>query len=1293
MSNAGQAVLSIGGAVVGFIVGGPAGAAWGYQIGSVAGQALFPTDLGTVYGPRLNDLAVQQSTVGAPIPVLWGTFAFSGNLIWSSGIIEKVTKKKQGGKGGPTQTVKTYSYSVNCAIGICEGVLSAVDKVWADAKLIYDLSPMRDTESQDEYDERIEASGKFIEQVQFYYGTEDQMPDPTIEAYEGEGNVQGFRGLAYMVITGFQLEDYGNRIPTFRVEARRCFESEEGLGVLWKSNTEVRAGTDGKSNDAELTFPTTAGSLYWIPGVLYAETQVNNAGAPGFAVAYDLPGGVQLVNSKEGRQGSFASPSSTSSGASNEFRAASQFSDAYGTVVYGGGVAGLVHRYFTDIIFRANDDDVFSVKWGGSDNTASGEMGLTNDSRISVRELHAMRGWGASFLAADTEGGDSLTPQPIDGLVAPLDAGGVYLVRGTLFLRMSEVNDAKIGLNVYNGSVARAGGICTSYTPVFSDSDTVVHSTAGGNEVGGSLTPDNLQGLRTRSLAGEGDFDDKWTFYEFETVIEISDDAAGGDLKVILSKANVTAVSRTPELLAGSSFVWRKLNGVLSNDVKWVQKQVDESRTDRTAPLEDDAELFLDLDAGQDYWIDALIVVYTRYDYGNRVMCALDYSGTAERYEAKMDKHWTTYQTGWAKGYYEASFHNPSGLGDEVQTASEYDTSNSSLRGTVRWRGWIRTTTAGRLSIKWRRSSNSDSGPAVKVFAGSFLIAHDLNMPLGVGDCTVTVGDIVDDVCNRCGLSDSQIDVSELTEEIDGYVIGKVTSGRSVIEPLRSFSFFDCVESGTQLKWPKRGKAAVATLIESDLAAFVEGSTKPPMMKTERKQPIELPRRLRIHYAQKDQNYEMGEQSASRLTAGSEEVRDIELPIAMSASKAAKIADVLLYDLWVSQNTHSFTTDHTFLRLESADAVIAPIDGRNERLRILDIDLMLPGLLTINATRDDDGVYVSYAIGSAPAYAGTGGGSVATPGEADLLLLDLPLLRDEDDDAGYYAAVDAVGSTAYGGAVLYRSPDGGITYDDQATLLLEASTGTLVDALPAGPTTVVDWENTLTITSDEEFESIAFASLLAGLNSAAIGADGRWEIIQFMEATFIESPESWELRGLLRGRRGTEWAVGTSQVGDRFVLLDSALERVSSSIASIGLSRKHKVVLQGEIIEDSDEVDFATDAVALMPFSPVDAQGEYDMSGDLTITWKRRGRIGQELPSGTDIPLSEESEEYEIDIIDESASPDTVVRTISTTDESATYTFAQQTTDFGTSIPAQFLIRIYQLSAAVGRGYPLETYV
>jgi hypothetical protein len=550
----------------------------------------------------------------------------------------------------------------------------------------------------------------------------------------------------------------------------------------------------------------------------------------------------------------------------------------------------------------------------------------------------------------------------------------------------------------------------------------------------------------------------------------------------------------------------------------------------------------------------------------------------------------------------------------------------------------------------------------------------------------ITLGQIVSDICLRVGLTAEQIDVSDLTECVDGYVITRVMSARDAISPLRSYGWFDCVESDGILKWPTRGKAGLFDFTADDLAAHIAGDSRPSSAEIDRQQEVELPRRLRVHYAQTLQNYEPGEQSASRLTAGDVEVRDMEVAVAMSDTKGARIADVVLYDLWVSRNRIRAIVDHSWLDLEPADAGTMPLDGRQERVRITNIDHSLPGLLRLDLVRDDDGVYQSYALGAPAAYAGTGGASIPTPGTAELVLLDLPLLRDADNDAGYYAAVHSIGGTNWAGAALYRSPDGGSTYEEVAVTSEEASVGRLVSALDAGPTTIIDEGNELFVDMDSgELESVSEASLLAGLNAAAIGADGRWEIIQFRDAVISGSPNSWQLTGLLRGRRGTEWAVGTSQAGDKFVLLDSALMRVPMNIAAIGVERPHKGVLVGTSLEATSAADFTGNAVALEPFAPVSVEGAWS-GGDLVITWLRRGRIGQELPSGSDIPLSEETEAYEVDILDGL----TVVRTLSSSTPTATYTAAQMAADFGSPTPASIDVRIYQLSAVVGRGYAAE---
>src|SRR4029453_3454567 len=63
----------------------------------------------------------------------------------------------------------------------------------------------------------------------------------------------------------------------------------------------------------------------------------------------------------------------------------------------------------------------------------------------------------------------------------------------------------------------------------------------------------------------------------------------------------------------------------------------------------------------------------------------------------------------------------------------------------------------------------------------------------------------------------------------------------------------------------------------------------------------------------------------------------------------------------------------------------------------------------------------------------------------------------------------------------------------------------------------------------------------------------------------------------------------------------------------------------------------------LIPLSPVHVRRACS-AGDLTITWKRRPRIGGDSWDSVEVPLGEDSERYEIDILDGSD----VLRTLST---------------------------------------------
>ena len=89
--------------------------------------------------------------------------------------------------------------------------------------------------------------------------------------------------------------------------------------------------------------------------------------------------------------------------------------------------------------------------------------------------------------------------------------------------------------------------------------------------------------------------------------------------------------------------------------------------------------------------------------------------------------------------------------------------------------------------------------------------------------------------------------------------------------------------------------------------------------------------------------------------------------------------------------------------------------------------------------------------------------------------------------------------------------------------------------------------------------------------------------------------------------------------------------------------------------------------------------------GDLTIRWARRSRsLAADSRNAGDVPLAEDSEAYEVEILDGA----TRRRTLQVATTSALYTAGQQTTDWGAPLgPGSNLdIRVFQLWALIGRG-------
>src|SRR5690606_8687256 len=117
----------------------------------------------------------------------------------------------------------------------------------------------------------------------------------------------------------------------------------------------------------------------------------------------------------------------------------------------------------------------------------------------------------------------------------------------------------------------------------------------------------------------------------------------------------------------------------------------------------------------------------------------------------------------------------------------------------------------------------------------------------------------------------------------------------------------------------------------------------------------------------------------------------------------------------------------------------------------------------------------------------------------------------------------------------------------------------------------------IVIFNNEDLYSATEANVLNGSNAALLGDDDRWEVIQWKTATLTDSTSNiYRLSGLLRGRRGTDWAIDEHVIGDRFILLQEnySIQRKDFGSSDIGSARLYKAVTRMNTVQSAIEYSF-----------------------------------------------------------------------------------------------------------------------
>lgn len=557
-----------------------------------------------------------------------------------------------------------------------------------------------------------------------------------------------------------------------------------------------------------------------------------------------------------------------------------------------------------------------------------------------------------------------------------------------------------------------------------------------------------------------------------------------------------------------------------------------------------------------------------------------------------------------------------------------------------------------------------------------------------LSEAPVILSDIVGAEVGLSGLVTAlDIDASGLTQSVRGYRVAQIGAIRGALEPLQAAWPFDAIQAGYQLAFRPRGGGTVATIPADQLDARSAGDAPGTQLTIAREMDTQIPRRVVVRYLDTAREYDISEQAGERLSTDSIHLREVELPIVLTATEAAGMAEVLLYLYWLERRDVSFRLPPAYRYLEPADVITVTGEWGQYELRLTTVHLMSDGRIECQARYNAAAIYTPTAQGEEGASVGK---PIALAGPSYYALLDIPLLRNQDDAPGFPAAMAGY-TSGWPGGILFRSPDDGQTWTALQGFDGPATLGFARTALAAGRTDIIDAASVLQVDMlAGALESVTELAMLSGANYFALGADGRWEIIAARTCE-LQPDGSYILRDFLRGRFGTEWAMTTHQAGDVLVLLtDPDLAWIGMDADAIGLARDYRGITSGRTIDTDQDRAFTYRAVNLEPLSPVYLNGSrHPTTGDWSLSWIRRGRVSPAWRNSVDVPLGEASEAYEVEIYD-GAGYATVKRTLSVTAASASYTSAQQVADFGGNQGTLYL-RIYQLSATVGRGYPLQT--
>ena len=236
-----------------------------FECGDEVSGPVSPNDDGTIdSGPRNynstaptdSGIKFSSSAYGIPLPIVFGSDKLQGNVFWASPVRRVVNA------GVSYQTV-------DFALGLCEGEINGLLKMWLAERLIMDNSVDVDVSDVIQPNNDGFIAGRQIDftdpegplknvassvkttRISVFNGGETQLPEGIMAAREGYDNVPAYRGVAYILFENFIVSD--SSIPALFAEITS--NTENSFPRLYGNNATTPEVFDRPNGDLVIVDP------------------------------------------------------------------------------------------------------------------------------------------------------------------------------------------------------------------------------------------------------------------------------------------------------------------------------------------------------------------------------------------------------------------------------------------------------------------------------------------------------------------------------------------------------------------------------------------------------------------------------------------------------------------------------------------------------------------------------------------------------------------------------------------------------------------------------------------------------------------------------------------------------------------------------------------------------------------------------------------------------------------------------------------------------------------------------